>query len=302
MPIVLLVILLLLGCGKDEGIIFPSPASMRGQVLVIISGDGNHRGISIYDIDGNYLSSIDNLRTEGGYPRGVAAFSEDSFLVTIDTPDQLLRVFFDGTVELFAGSGNFAGTVYGLTPGPENHYYSFESNRIERFDTDGNQDGSNWLNGTVGSCTLSTPRGLSVSSEGNLLVTNQGGSDVILRIGVEDGSPTCVSSVAFGGNPFGIVEHSNGKLYVSKQSEDAIYETDADGSNGVSIWDPGTSILNDPTAIIEMPNGNLLVSSASTDSIERVTTAGVRVGTESFIKDTHSLNIIDMVIIDAEER
>ena len=292
----------LFACGKDRGEIFPAAAAFRDAVLITISGDTNHRGITMYDMEGNFIKSIAHLRTGWGYPRGIANFDSDSFLVLTETPDQWVRVFYDGTLSLFSGSSNYSGTVFGGEEGPNGYFYAYESNRVEKFDSSGNQVGNNFINGSVGGCTISTPRGMAISHDGYLLVSNQAGADEILSIDVSTDTPSCVSAVAFGNNPYGMVAHSDGNLYVVTQGDDAVYVADPDGSNASIIYQPGIAELRDPTAIVEMPNGDLLVSSATTDTIERITTTGMRVGTEPFIQDNHSLNVLEMIIVPAETR
>lgn len=286
---------LLIGCQPGG----ESVLKIRERVLVVTSGDGNHRGVTIYDLEGNLISHVTDFRDEVSTPRGIAPFDDESFIVSTDGADAIYRVFYNGEKETFHGSNQFSGAIYGLERGPLGYYYAVESNRIEVFDGNGVRLGGSLINTTTGGCTLSNPRGSAVTSAGALIVANIGGADNILTYDITADPATCSSSVAFGNNPYDILVHSNGSIYVTTQGDDAVYQANLDGSGRVSIYDPGTALLNNPTAMVELDNGDILVASSATDTIERITPAGVRVGSVPFIRDAFSLNITDMRIMES---
>lgn len=280
-------------CASEKGAFFTF-----GRPLILVAGqDVNHRGVSAYTLEGVAVGQVGNLRLEATSPRGLAYFDDDTVLVSADGTDQVVKMSLDGTKETFHGSNQLNGAIYDMVLGPDGYYYVIESNRIEVFNDLGERQASKLINTTTGSCTLSNPRGMTIDSNGYLVVTNQGGSDQILRYDISGATATCVSNVAFGNNPYGVVAHSNGNLYITTQGDDTIYEADPDGSNATAIWTTDLTIVRDPTAIVEHPSGDLLVSSSYTDTIERIQIDGTRVGTEPFIRDVFSLNTADILII-----
>ncbi len=290
--------ILLTSCGEEPGdiITLGSEASVDTPYLVISGQDGNHRGFAFYDLNGS-LVTLGNFRFENATPRGVAPYTATSVLMCLDTTDSIYEVSLDGTKSLFHGSAQFSGNIYGIVIGDSGRTYVVESNRIEVFDEDGIRLAGSLINTTTGACTLSSPRGATLNADGQLVVMNAGGPDAILTYDISTETATCVSSVAFGNNPYDAILHSDGYLYVTTQGDDRVYRADPDGSNPQVVWDTDTSIINNPTGIVELANGDLLVASSATDSIERITTDGDRVGSEAFIRDTQSLNISDMTII-----
>lgn len=205
-----------------------------------------------------------------------------------------------GNKTVFHGSAQFSGAIFGVARAGSGIVFAIESNRIEAFDSDGIRLTSYYINTTVGGCTLSNPRGMIVNSLGQLVVTNQG-SGTINTYDISNSPVTCVSSVAFGNAPYGIVEASDGGLYITTQADDQVYSADSDGSNPSVIWNSDTSIINNPTGIEILPNGNLLVASSANDRVEEITTTGLRVGTLPFINDSNSLNLGDILIFEVTE-
>ena len=287
-------------CGKESGDILTLETAVTATAtpyLVLTGQDGNHRGLAVYDVNGNFVSGT-NFRAEAITPRGLFPWSDTEVLMTGDTTDSIYRVGIDGTKTIFHGSAQFNGAIYDTVINTTlNLVYAIESNRIEVFDTNGVRQGSFLINTTVGGCTLSNPRGMVINRNGNLVVTNQGGADNILVYDISSTTATCVSSTAFGNNPWGVVQHSDGFLYIVTQGNDQVYRADPDGGNPTVIWSTNTAIINNPTGIVELPNGNLAVASSATDTVEQITTSGTRVGSVPFIRDTQSLNIGDLVII-----
>jgi hypothetical protein len=295
-------LLFLISCGKEQGDVISLNSDLNSEnptatpYLVINGQDTNHRGYAIYDLDGTFISG-GNFRSENATPRGLTPYNNNSFLISLDTTDSIYKVDLDGTKTLFHGSAQFSGNIYGIVVGPNENVYAVESNVIEVFDSSGIRLTSSLINTTTGACTLSNPRGMTLNANGNLVVVNQGGTDKVLTYDISTSTATCISSVAFGNNPYGVLLHSDGYLYITTQGDNRVYRADPDGSNPVVVWNTNTALINNPTGIVELENGDLLIASSSTDTVERITTLGTRVGTTPFIQDTNSLNIGDMTII-----
>lgn len=281
-------------CSKKIGEFFPAPKSTKDS-LIVITGDGNHKAVVQYDLDGNFIKVITHFRGQNYTLRGLAAFDSSSFILSTDWTDTLFKINLSGEVSTFYGSNQLSGAIYDVERGPDNRYYVIESDRIEVFDSEGNRLSSTLINTTIGACTLSGPRGLAFNSQGQLVVTNYTSGE-ILTYDVSRDTASCVSVVSLGNGPYGIVAHSNGKLYIGTFTDDQVYETDADGSNAAAIY-----AITNPTSLVELPNGNLLVAGSTDDTVVQIKTDGTQVGTDPFIEDPLSLNIQDMLIIEGEE-
>ncbi|MCB0413798.1 MAG: hypothetical protein KDD50_05665 [Bdellovibrionales bacterium] len=266
--------------------------------IIVATGDTNSQSLARYDLEGKFVDVIASYRNENATPRGIAYADAESVIVAFDTTDFIDRVYFNGTKESFYGANQFNGNIYDMELADNGYYYAIESNNIEVFSSAGELQTSMRIPTTVGSCVLSSPRGLAIDANGYLVVTNQGGTDTILRYNISDPlNPSCVSSVAFGNNPYGVLAHSDGYLYVVTQGDDQIYRANADGSGATVIWSVDLTILRDPTAIKELPDGTLIVASSFHDTVERFDTNGNRIGTTPFIRDQSSTNITDMIIL-----
>ncbi|MCB0394371.1 MAG: hypothetical protein KDD25_07415, partial [Bdellovibrionales bacterium] len=270
-------------------------------VIVIVSQDANHAGIAYYNLDGDFLGYVTDFKDIGGTPRGLASVGRNKIVTSVDVADGLYEVDLTGDRSLFYGSALFNGNIYDVEAN-EDRLYAIETNGIEVFTFDGTRQASSYIATTVGGCTMNTPRGLGFQLDtGYLMVTNQGGTDNILRYNVSGNTATCVSSVAFGNNPWGVVSHPNGYIYVGTQGDDQIYRADPDGSNPTVVFATDTTIINDPTALAVMPNGDILVASSTLDTIERLKPNGTRVGSKPFIQDSFSLNVSDILILETSE-
>ena len=71
----IIVIFFVLSCGKEEGDILSvsseAPATQE-PFLVLAGQDGNHRGLTYYDLSGNFIRAT-HFREESGLPRGMVA-------------------------------------------------------------------------------------------------------------------------------------------------------------------------------------------------------------------------------------
>lgn len=298
-----LILITLISCtGDSTGILSLDSTLATDSYIVLSSWDGNHRSVSYYDINGNYLRHVD-FRDEVITPRGLSLLDNSTIIMSGEGNDSIRFLDLQGNDTLFFGASTFNGGIYDNVYDPVGQtIFAIESNGIEAFDIDGTRNTAKYIPTTTGACTLSTPVKMIINSLGQLVVSNVGGSDSILTYDITTTPATCLSSVAFGNNPYAIMEHSNGSLYVATQGDDQIYQANLDGSGAVVVWATDTTIINNPQALGELPNGNIIVSSASRDSIEQITTAGVRVGTFPFIQDPLTLNIGDILVIDGSSQ
>lgn len=294
---ILTLLLLFCSCGKEQGdVLVLGSGSTADSYIVLNSQDGNHRGFAFYTTDGSFVRG-GTFRAETATPRGITPFTSTSVLMSLDTTDSIYQVDLQGNKTIFHGSAQFSGGIYGIVHASSGRTYAVESNVIEVFDINGVRLGSSRINTTTGGCTLSAPRGATINNSGQLVVVNQGGGDRVLTYDISTPTATCVSSVALGNNPYSVIQHSDGFLYITTQGDDRVYRTDPDGSNPTVIWSTDTSLINNPTGLVELENGDLLIASSATDTVERITTSGERVGTVPFIRDAYSLNIGDITIM-----
>jgi hypothetical protein len=303
-------LLLLISCAKNpetfmktaQDNLTPADPVETGHYLIITGSLANHVVVARYDLDqetpvGEYIT---DFRATGDSPRGLAPFGPDEFILSVETSDALYQVNHSGVKTSFHSSGSLTGNLFDIALGPLDLFYAIETNNIEVFDRAGTRATTSVIPTTVGGCVLSTPRSMDVTSSGELLVTNTGGAGNLLFYNITTPTATCVRSVAIGNTPVGIKAHSNGLIYIGTQANDRISSVAADGTGLAIVWATNTAVISDPSAIVEMPNGDLLVASSATNTIERITTAGVRVGVNPFIRDAFSLSITDMIIVSKE--
>lgn len=298
-PIQALVISLLFisACSEKNGAFLLSPGVFRSEpYIVIASGDTNHAAVTVYTTSGQYVSRLMDFLDIGGLPRGLAILDPYNLIVSSEYVDTLYNVSIEGVRTPFFVGTAFAGNIYDIAKDSRDNFYAVESNAIEKFDKTGNRLGNPFQNGNLGLCLISAPRNIFVTPDDQLIIANSGGTDNVTILDVSGDTPSCIASVALGNNPYGVLKHSNGFIYVSTQGNDQIYRLNADLTNPTVIWTTNTTLLNDPSAMVEMPDGNIAVAGATNDTIELIDPDGNRVGTAPFIKTPDTLNITDMVI------
>lgn len=266
--------------------------------IVISSGDINHSGITSYFIDGSFEEQIIDLRTFASIPMGLAFGSDTSFLANTNGSDSIIEIPYDDTYEFFYGSSQLNGNLYDIEYGPVlDYYYSVESSNIEVFSGAGDRLSTAIIPNNLAPCNMTGPRNMHATSDGFLYVADFNASR-IHKFNVSSHTATCEASYDVSGlNPYGVILHSNGLLYITSFADDAVYTFDEGTLTLTNIYQPGLTELRDPTGIAEMPNGNILVSSSITDSIEQIDQTGVRQGIEPFIRDIYSLNITDIEVL-----
>ncbi|MGH1468944.1 MAG: hypothetical protein ACRBBP_08720 [Bdellovibrionales bacterium] len=299
----------LLGCGdkvynfaepenNTENPAPPSPSPSPQIEILIASGDGNHRGISSYNVDGTFHNQIINLRNFGSTPNGLAVGPGNDFLANTDGADSILKIPYSDNYEFFYGSALLNGGLYDIEYGPVlDYYYVVESANIEVFDSSGTRIAPARIPPTVGACTLTAPRNMHATDDGFLYVADYTAGR-IHKYDITNTTATCVNSYDISGTqPYAVIKHSNGLLYFTSYADDAVYTYDEVTTTATNVFDPGLTILRDPRGLAELPDGNIIISSSYTDSIERIDEAGVRQGITPFIQDIYSLNITDVEVI-----
>lgn len=307
MPIVLglLFAFLMIACSDKEGSFLQPPTAASAEVsyLITASGDSNTRSVVVYQADGALYSLVKNFRTDLGTPRGLGAITPTEILVSLDNTDRVHRLGWAGdsvgTDEIFTTSG-LGGAIYDMEADSLGNVYVLESNRIERYDSTGAQVGNPYISATLGSCSLNSPRGMHLTSNNQLIVTDYN-NDVILIYDVSTLTASCVSSNGTVLNPYGIILHSDGFLYFTNFSDDQVWRANGDGSGGAVLTTATTTQLNNPSAIVELPNGNLAVASSATDAVWEIDTSGNFVSSSPLILDPLSLNITDMMVVNVTQ-
>lgn len=293
-----MILLGVLSCAGQSTEILNTSSSTNNTDSYIITGswDANHRAVTYYDINGNYLRHVD-FRTEGITPRGLTLMN-DTILVSGEGNDSIYALDLQGNKSLFFGAATLNGAIFDIEYDPVGQViYVAESDNIEAFSSDGIRLTSQRIPTNSGACTLDNVGGLDIDASGRLIVSTTASGDEILVYDITTSPPTCISANDFGGNPYGIVAHSDGNLYVAQQGPDEIVRADLDGLNPTVIFAANTAVINNPEAIAEMPDGNLIVSSTATDTLEIIQTDGTRVGTNPFIQDALSLRIGSILVI-----
>lgn len=260
--------------------------------------------LAMYDINGNFVRVLQDFIPQNVIPRGLVAIDSLNFLVSTDGVDQILNFNLLSGLTPHVSAADLAGNIYQMRRHPELGTFVIESNVIESFNDAGNRIGAPRVPATVGGCTLNVPRGLAITAQGYLVVTNTGNDDINVYDVSDPLNPVCVTANTALGNvdPVGVLAHSNGRIYVSTTGNDRIYEFNGDGSGaGVVIFN-NIGVIADPTALLEMPDGSILVASDGTNSLVRITTDGDLVGpTNNFISDIFTNSISDMILLQEVE-
>ncbi len=298
------IVLNLAACGSDnkkkstEEEVVSTPTKTS---ILISSGDGNHRGITSYNIDGSFENAIIDLRAFGSNPMGLAIGGNGSFLTSTNGADSILEIPYDNTYEFFYGSAVFNGNVYDIEYGPTlDYYYAVESANIEVFSSAGDRLSTAIIPNNLAPCNLGAPRNMHATDDGFLYVADYN-NNRIHKFDVSNHTPTCVDSFDVSGlRPYGVIVHSNELIYFTSWTDDAVYTLDEGTLTLTNIFEPGLTILRDPTAIAELPDGTIMAASSITDSIELIDEAGVRQGVAPFIQDIYSLNITDIEVLTRE--
>ncbi|MGE3758952.1 MAG: hypothetical protein AB7H97_14420 [Pseudobdellovibrionaceae bacterium] len=302
--IVYMSIVAIIACSNPSGQFYYGALGLGSQKLVVAVQNTLAYEILIYSIEGTLEDVIADFTNAGDVPKGIAPYDAFSFAVLLDGVDRIARVSLTGSsVPDITTNANLTGTLYQMAFDPTTSYYfAIEGNFIEAFTSSGARIGNPYITTTIGSCVLNTPRGLAMTSDGKLLVTNTG-NDRLNVYNVSSAVPTCVSAnTSLGANdPLPVIQHSNGLIYYGSQVDDRINSLPSNGTGApTTVWATNLTVINNPTELLEMPDGTILVASDGTNSIERITTAGVQVGSTSFIRDSFTGFVTQMMLIGGE--
>jgi len=272
-----------------------------GEARIYISGPNaasNNYTITMYETDGTFIKEIYDYGTTVEYGRGLAYFDPFSLLVAVEGTDRLDKIDIFGNVTTFAVNALLTGNLFDLERDNSGNFYVVESNTIERFNSTGERfpvSGNPYINTTIGSCVLNTPHGMTITSAGRLAVVNSGGTDNLSVYDISTTTASCASNVAFGQDPWDVVAHPNGYLYVVTQLNDSIYRVNEDGSGATIIYTYSVGTAN-PAAIAVLPDGNLIVADTGSDQIDLFSPSGTLL-VSPFIRNTHTTNISDLLVL-----
>ncbi len=289
-------------CGVPAGTYFYGSLGLGEPRIVVSTSNAGALTVLLYDLEGNLMHVVADFTGSNDTPKGIAPFDNLSFAVLLDGADRISRLSLVGEPPVdFVINANLTGNLWQMAfDDDRSRYFAIETNTIEAFDRSGERVGAPYIAATVGSCVLTTPRGLTYAG-GGLLISTATGNDDINVYDVSESVPTCVRANTTFGNvdPTAVLAHSNGLLYVATQGDDRVYSFSGDGSGtGTVVWGTNTAVLGNPTALLEMPDGALLVASDLTNSVVRLDTDGNYQGT--FLRDAFTGAVTQMLLIDGQ--
>lgn len=271
-----------------------------GEARIIIStATTGSQSVSMYDEEGNFQAVIKDYTSEALNPRGLVAVDFASFFISVDSNDRIDKGTVFGEVNTEITSAFFSGNLYHMTR-ISDEVFAIESNVIESFQiSSGARVGNPRIATTVGGCTLSTPRGITVNGSNYIVTVGTGNDDLNVYDVSNSASTTCITANTSMGNinPTAVTYHSNGNLYVATQGDDSIYQFSGDGSGtGTAIFN-NTTYVNNPTAILEMSDGSILVASDATNDIVRMDTSGNLVAPVPFMENSFTQLVYSMILM-----
>ncbi|HAG91352.1 MAG TPA: hypothetical protein DCL41_05745 [Bdellovibrionales bacterium] len=292
----------LISCSApDSGSFYYGTMGLGERKLVMTTASGQTYAITRYSESGSFEGLIANTSPASLITRGVAPFDLFHVLVATDGQDGLSKVsLIDGSMTSFVGSSLFSGNIYQIVKDDlRSRYYVIESNGIESFDFNGNRVGNPYIGTTVGSCVLSGPRSLTMTSSGDLAVASYTNNDISVY-DVSGDTPTCKNSYTGYGNdrPTAIVGHSDGYLYIGFTTNDRIDRLPEDGSGTPETIYTDTAYVNNPTAMLEMPDGTLLIASDGVDAVVQMDTSGNLINGGIFMKDPFTAAVTQMTFVE----
>ncbi|MBX3022967.1 MAG: hypothetical protein KF799_14930 [Bdellovibrionales bacterium] len=295
----------IIACSAPSGEFFYGALGLGTPRLVIATQNATGNNIVLYDLDGKLVDVLWDGSAVADVPKGLAPFDAFNVAVLVDGVDRIAKVsLVDRTVGVVASDANLTGTLYQMAfDKAGERYFAIEGNTIEAFTKTGTRVGVPYIGTTLGACTLSTPRGAFVTADQRLLVANGVGNRLLIYNVSNPAAATCISANAgfTTTQPFAVIQHSDGNLYLATNANHQIVSLPADGvGTPAVVWAANIAVIRNPTALIEMPDGTLLVASDQTNSIERITTSGTYVGSTSFIKDVFTGTVTQMLLIGGE--
>lgn len=302
--LVYLSIVAVIACSNPSGEFYYGALGLGTQKIVVAVQNTLAYEVLIYSLEGALEDVIADFTNAGDVPKGIAPYDAFNFAVLLDGVDRIAKVSLTGAnVPDIVTDANLTGTLYQMVYNPATKYYhAIEGNFIESFTSSGARIGNPYITTTVGACVLNKPRGLAMTSDGRLLVMNTGNNRLNIY-NVSAAVPTCISANTSLGatTPIPVIQHSDGLIYYGSQTDDRINSLPSNGTGSpTTVWATNLTVINNPTALLEMPDGTILVASDGTNSIERITTAGVLIGSTSFIRDSFTGFVTQMMLIGGE--
>jgi len=292
-------LLFLVSCQQPTGAYYYGSLGADKPYVIISSTLANNQTVSMYDIEGQLIRRLYDYSSVGGLPFGLAPYGPTTFIAAVDGINEFDLIGIDGSVTKWAANPQVSGNLYDIVLAPDGYYYVIDTNQIEKFDSLGNRlpltSPTPYINTTLGGCTLSNPTGLTINSDGKLVVVSSSNNSLLFYNLTTP--PTCDHAVVFGNTPRAVVSHSNGSLYVvtSAPAQQTLWKTDKNGGSVQSLFANDTSIMSNPYGIKELPNGHLIVSSSGTASIVEFDQNGNFI--KNFIKDGNTNSIYNGMLV-----
>lgn len=293
----------LIACNNPEGEFFYGTLGLGDKKILVATSNAGAPTVVMYDLEGRLVDVVADYTFTNDIPRGIASFDSFSFMVLLDGVDRLQKVSLKGLGATDYADPGLTGNLFHMTyDSLGQRYFAIEGNFIEGFSKDGLRVGNPVINTTTGACVLATTRGLFATNDARLLAVGTG-NDRLKIYNISTTTPTCISTNTGLGavDPVAILQHSNGLIYYADQVNDRVNSLPSNGVGAPTIvWATNLTTISNPTALLEMPDGTLLVASDLTNSIERITTAGERVGSTPFIRDAFTGTVSQMMLIGGE--
>jgi len=276
-----------------DGVNFEWAAAIRyGAPAVEFPDDGKGPGFQYPSVtfDGEEMVVTYSIGKEDvavsrfAVPRFADRADGTQLLVASSNGNRITR--FDGPTGRFVehldhgGSDNPLNTPVAMGLGPDDLLYVVNrgDNRVLRYNPISGELVDTFVNGQG----LDAPAGLAFTADGDLLVSNRNGNDVLRFAGPEDESPGSAKgafiTAGTGGldGPFNMALGPDGKLYVSSFDTNQILRFD--GETGA--FDAVFASPSRPQGLLFDDQGNLLVASTGDDDILKIAPDGTA---ETFI-------------------
>ena len=270
--------------------------SYSGYVVVATNALPTATGpgmVTLFDQNGNFVRVVKDYYADTLTPTGLAALNEYQVLVLVSGASRVDRL------DLRTGESTVYMSNAGITTPFGNMAKSSlddsifiperSLNTIEKVDANGTRVSNPLVTTTSGTCTLSTPWGITyIPGLDRIAVINNVAAG---RLNVYSADGTCVTSVnaaPFSSNtPAAIAYHSLAdKLITVFAGNHAVVATNTSGTSASTIY-LNSTVVSVPRAITIDTSGYIYIGSDGVDTIEKFSFPGTgsasRVGTTPFI-------------------
>ena len=264
--------------------------------------------VSVYNESGELIAILADYTKIGSPIRGIAAIDPFNFIISLENIDRIDNLSPLGATSTFAVNSLFNGTIYDVERSDAGDTYVIETNTIEKFETVNGIatrvgiTATPYINTTLTTCVLNTPRQMVFNAANNTLLVTNTGND---RINVYDvsgaASATCSSFNNSAGavDPLPILAHSDGNFYVGNNllanSQIVRYDPTVVGVP-TTVFATNATVIASPTALAELPDESILVASDGTDAIVRISKDGVILD-NPFIKNPYTGSVTDILVV-----